>query len=260
MSGWLHDAPIDFIYFDLDHTLWDNDMAERRALTGMAQRRDADPATLIGHYQRINGALWLALSQGAMDGETLRTERLYRTWDAMGWEPLTACRVEDVHEEYQLGYLDATAELADGLATIRALAADGWRLGILSNGFPGVQFRKLALLGLDNLGLEVVLSGDVGVPKPHPGIFKAAQQRAGVDDPSRLVIVGDNWDVDILGGVQAGWHGIWTPWPSHTHHDGAVSPPPRVTVARDWQEVRRVFRRNDGPSPARRRGDESSIS
>jgi HAD superfamily hydrolase (TIGR01459 family) len=43
------------------------------------------------------------------------------------------------------------------------------------------------------------------VGKPHRAIFEAAQRRARVEDPSRILVIGDSMGHDILGGSRAGF-------------------------------------------------------
>ncbi|MGD0012469.1 MAG: HAD family hydrolase, partial [Terriglobia bacterium] len=47
----------------------------------------------------------------------------------------------------------------------------------------------------------------VGIQKPHPGIFKLALQRAGVEG-SEAVLVGDTYATDVGGAQLAGLTGV----------------------------------------------------
>ena len=70
-------------------------------------------------------------------------------------------------------------------------------LGVLSN-----INRDMDALSQE-LGLEIYLdftvtSGEVGAGKPHPPIFLAALERAGVE-PHEALHVGDSYSSDVLG-------------------------------------------------------------
>ena len=54
----------------------------------------------------------------------------------------------------------------------------------------------------------MVISEDIGVAKPHPGIFEAACEAVGAS-PSACVLVGDRLELDALGARDAGLTGVW---------------------------------------------------
>jgi FMN phosphatase YigB (HAD superfamily) len=85
-----------------------------------------------------------------------------------------------------------------------------YRLGILSNYPDGNAIRQsLASTGLDSFFRSVVVSGDLGLVKPHPVPFLTILDQLGMK-AGRAVIVGDNWLADIQGGKQAGLQTILT--------------------------------------------------
>ncbi len=90
--------------------------------------------------------------------------------------------------------------------TLDALAARGYRLGVVSNADGRV--RQL----LEDAALapffEVILdSAEVGVEKPDPRIFLAAARRLGLPAAS-CAYVGDLYEIDILGARAAGFRPI----------------------------------------------------
>lgn len=88
----------------------------------------------------------------------------------------------------------------------------GWRLGIVTNGRPDIQARKVRALGLDALVDTVVFATacGTGVGKPDAAPFQAACRRLGVT-PAQAVFVGDDPDCDIAGAHGAGMQTIWLP-------------------------------------------------
>ena len=63
--------------------------------------------------------------------------------------------------------------------------------------------RLLEDLGLADRFVTIVISDRVGYGKPHPVIFRAALDAAGVP-AARAVHVGDSYAKDVLGAVGAG--------------------------------------------------------
>jgi putative hydrolase of the HAD superfamily len=88
-----------------------------------------------------------------------------------------------------------------------ALAAlrNGWRLGIVTNGLPDLQARKVEALGLRFLVDSVVYANELGGGrgKPEREPFLVAAQRLNVA-PSRAIFVGDDARCDVFGAGQAG--------------------------------------------------------
>lgn len=93
----------------------------------------------------------------------------------------------------------------DTLPALEALR--GRRLFVLSN-FDQRLHRILENLGLSNFFEAVITSSQTGHAKPHPGIFAAAAQLAGLP-AAACMQVGDEHEADVAGALAAGfsaWH------------------------------------------------------
>jgi len=81
-------------------------------------------------------------------------------------------------------------------------------VGILTNGFAETQRVKLDKFGLNSHQIITLISEDVGVMKPQPGIFDAATRISGVK-ANEILYVGDSYSSDVLGGTSFGWDVAW---------------------------------------------------
>lgn len=81
-----------------------------------------------------------------------------------------------------------------------------YRTAIVSNGSRRVQRAKIERAGLKGTVGRVFVSGELGVRKPDPAIFRLALEWAGVAAGEAL-IVGNHPYEDIRGGQRAG---LWT--------------------------------------------------
>lgn len=72
---------------------------------------------------------------------------------------------------------------------------------IVTNGPSSMQRAKIAAAGLEGRVSAIVVSGEVGVEKPDPAIFRAALDRAEVP-AERACMVGDH-PVNDVGGARA---------------------------------------------------------
>jgi FMN phosphatase YigB (HAD superfamily) len=91
-----------------------------------------------------------------------------------------------------------------GCDTLAELRLRGYQLGLITNREHVARFYGL----LDELKLRshfdtIVVSGEVGLRKPEPGIFYAALERVGTT-PDRALYVGDNYWADVIGAQCAG--------------------------------------------------------
>ncbi len=107
--------------------------------------------------------------------------------------------------------------------TVRVLAAlrSGWRIGVLTNGQPAIQRRKVAALGLAAYVDAVVFARECGqgTGKPDPVAFETVLDRLGAK-PARSVFVGDDLEADVIGAWRAGMHAIYLAG----HHSSVVRP------------------------------------
>jgi putative hydrolase of the HAD superfamily len=95
------------------------------------------------------------------------------------------------------------------VAVLTRARAEGWRLGVLTNGLPDVQARKVRALGLDNLVDAVVYAQEWGSGKGKPERESFDVIRARLDTPPAVtVFVGDDPWCDIVGARGAGLHTI----------------------------------------------------
>lgn len=123
---------------------------------------------------------------------------LIREWD---WRE--APPVAELKRECNLWFAGMTAPFEDAEATLRALRDDGLLTGCVTNGNSSMQHRKLEVSGLMPLLDALLVSGDEGVHKPDPELFRRAAARLGVA-PEDCLFVGDHPVNDLAGAAGAG--------------------------------------------------------
>ena len=203
------------VLFDLDDTLFAHSSA---VASGIAAYRAAHGGALAAADDAVELARWYELEErhyhrylaGEIDYREQRRHRARGFVEPFGVDLSNDADADDWFGRYIVEYERAWQLYDDALPTLDALAAaiPGVRFGIVTNAELPFQQAKLDATGLASRVELTVASGDVGVAKPHPGIFEYACERFGVT-PGDAVYVGDRLDTDAIGAASAGLTGVW---------------------------------------------------
>ncbi len=204
------------LFFDLDRTLWDFDRNSREALEeifveiaqpNLPQAKTA--AEFIPVYEAENEKCWKAYREGRITKEELRPLRFQKAVEGLGIPAFDG--METLAEAMGTAYVQRApyrTALFDGAIDVcRALKARGHRMFILTNGFEEVQHIKVNRSGLEPFFDGVFTSDALGFKKPHPKCFAKGLALAD-SSAERAVMIGDDWECDVDGAIQAGWGAI----------------------------------------------------
>lgn len=192
---------VEWVLFDADETLFHFDALaglQRLFLTYDIAFSEADYLD----YQAVNQALWIDYQDGVINALQLQQRRFN------GWSQ----KLGVTSEVLNLGYQDAMAEVSiplEGAASLLRQLHGKVKMGIITNGFTALQQARLENTGLQDYFELLVISEQVGYAKPNPAIFDYALERMGSPDRQRVLMVGDNPDTDVAGGIQAGLQTCW---------------------------------------------------
>lgn len=190
------------VCFDVDATLVDYEASTRAGLCELLGTDDAwvEWCTLTDqHYQS-----YLA---GEIGFELMLQQRT-KDFFARRGEFLCDGEVVRREERRTAAVKRAWRLFDDALPCLRALRKLGLRLAAITNASGEHQRAKLGALGLQTAFDVVVISGEIGVAKPHQAIFRRACRALGVH-PAQAMHVGDRLDIDAMGARDAGLHGVW---------------------------------------------------
>jgi len=153
-------------------------------------------------YQTVNKALWKEYQNGDISAQQLQHQR-FSTW--ANKLPVTA---SDLNSAFQVAMAEICAPIEGAISLINALKGK-YKLGIITNGFTDLQQARLDRTGLRAHFDALVISEQIGIAKPHPGIFEHALSLMGNPDRKQVLMVGDTLESDILGGINAGLDTCW---------------------------------------------------
>ncbi|MBN2334424.1 HAD family hydrolase [Candidatus Bathyarchaeota archaeon] len=198
------------VFFDLHGTLLlshDVDAAwERWAMAFHSEMNDRGADVTLGEFKAQLDRLFNAPEPEYREpGMTLFMRRVKTLGDSLGVEiPREEVRLiadKIIRVWHRDMYLDPEARGV--LETLRGR----YKVGLITNWEHTPRITELlGELGIDALFDTVVVSDEVGVAKPDPGIFREALSRTGVS-PGDAVYVGD-MDVDVAGSRNAGVHPV----------------------------------------------------
>lgn len=202
-----------WIFFDLDDTLFDFSSSSIISLNKLWGEQEiirskyATAEAFIDEYHIHNSRMWDLHERGEITAEFLKGERFRLTIapDRDDEEIRHLSRMLNDRYLYLLGECNAPCKGAEKL--LRSLSKE-YLIGVLTNGFNEVQYRKLKNCGLDRYIQRVVISDEIGVQKPDERLFRYAESETGASSETAIMI-GDNPKNDIQGALDAGWKAIY---------------------------------------------------
>lgn len=190
------------VLFDFDDTLQDRPVAYRRYAKRFIARHFPDlsateQAARVQEMWVKNGDGHAYFGNGKYIPYPQYFEELIASWH---WQNPPS--IDELIAECRTILASETALFPDAVDTLIRLRARGFLIGTVTNGYSAMQGRKLDMSGLRPLLDLTVVSGDEGVHKPDPELFRRAAARLGVACED-CVYVGDHPYYDMQGAADA---------------------------------------------------------
>jgi putative hydrolase of the HAD superfamily len=188
------------IFFDLDKTIWDFDANSTETLRELYSEYELTkkgcPSYEAFHdrYNIHNTALWDAYRESMVTKEELSLQRFLLPLAEFGInDEKLAASISDAYVDR----LPLKTKLFPGVFELLDYAFSKYKLHIITNGFAEIQYRKLALSGLNRYFDQVITSEESGYKKPDERIFLHALNCAQAL-PEESMMIGDDIEVDLL--------------------------------------------------------------
>ncbi len=221
------------VVFDLDHTLFDRYETLRK--------------TLPVFYEHYRNKIPAALSEKEFIEKLIEIEKVYIYY---GWPAvLKECAKQGMIEEFDengvaeaIGFimekcwLIAAVEYPFTKPVLTKLKEAGYKIGLITNGGHISQSRKIRMLGITDFFDEIVITGDIGVSKPHAKPFEILAERIGIA-PEEMLYVGDHPLNDVEGSRRAGYIPVWVKTTGTWLFDDIKKAPYEVDTVRELPEL-----------------------
>ena len=206
------------IFIDWDDTIGDWKGAESDALHEMFEKHHLSefypsPDEFIAVYEDFNRTMWELYGLGKVTKEYLARERfvhplVYPLGIDHEKAPQPFISLADKMAEEFLALTSKYFRPLPGTVEVVHEVAKHYPLTLISNGFKEVQYYKIEHSGLKDCFKHVLISEEVGINKPLPGIYEEGLRRNGLQ-AEEVVMVGDSYFSDISGAKAAGIDQIW---------------------------------------------------
>jgi HAD superfamily hydrolase (TIGR01549 family) len=211
------------VLFDVDETLFDRILAQKTVLELIVRQL---PQVFTGYAsERVLAAflesdqLYTDMFNSGAASEGSRDKRSLLFLQLLGIDEKYTARITEL---YVKDYPTVKAHVDGAIPVVKGLSHK-FKLGVVSNGFTDVQYRKLENMGLRDLFSCVVLSEEFGIRKPDSRIFHRAATLLHMQ-PQECLYVGDSYTNDVIGAKNAGMHVCWFNRDSQQIPDEKIKP------------------------------------
>jgi putative hydrolase of the HAD superfamily len=196
------------VLFDVDETLFDRNLAHRKVLDLIISQlpdvfNRSEKKRAVEAFLESDRVAAEAFNEGA----SMAISRHIRSKHFLHSLGIPEDYASTITELYIKNYPIMKAPVAGAIPAVKELSKR-FKVGVVSNGAPDVQYRKLETIGLRNLFSCIVLSEELGIRKPDPKIFYHAISLLHIDS-SECLYVGDSYTNDVVGAKAAEMQVCW---------------------------------------------------
>ncbi|HBL78366.1 MAG TPA: hypothetical protein DD458_24340 [Prolixibacteraceae bacterium] len=195
------------IFFDIDDTLVDSEAAHKIAVKKILEDYSlkVNPDDIFSEWIDITNRYLKLYFEKKMTLTEQRTSRIKELCKISGRE------IHDeeallIYFDYHRHFLQSCVAFPETIPVLEKLK--DFKLGIITNGPVSDQINKLKDNHLIRFFDPIIISEEVGFSKPQKEIFDIAAERSN-RLLSECIFIGDSYELDYLGGTNAGMKTIW---------------------------------------------------
>ena len=228
-----------YIFFDLDHTLWDTDRNSEESLSELFHKYEllnlGVPSfqEFYSTYQQHNERLWGLYAENQIGKDAVRYHRFHLTFQDFGLHDQVTS--EKLADDF-MSITPHKPHLIEGAKELLEKLKSSYTLAIITNGFKESQHKKLKSSNIEHYFEKehIFISEELGFHKPDPTIYYHAMKVIGTTNKDECLMIGDTLSSDIMGALNAGWQAI------HLSPEGIQHKEPVITV-KSLKEIEELF-------------------
>ncbi len=202
-------SKIKVVFFDVDDTIYDHSFHIHSGITFLRDQYPFLQAYTVEFLKELSHNLLEEAHARLIKGEISLGEARRLRWQKfleyfkqdINYDPV------EFSSSYLKRYYESERLIPGTKELLTSLQAD-FHLGIISNNLLSEQLGKLQRLGVSSHFDYFAISEEVGAAKPDRKIFEIALEKAKVQ-AEEAIYMGDVWDIDIIGALNAGIRPIW---------------------------------------------------
>ena len=205
-----------YLLFDLDNTLVDDNKNRKYAISKILNYLDYkyNEETLNTFILKDN-EYWHKMSKKEFDymrpknmnkEETFiwaNTNRMKYFFNDL---PLDTCN--NLSTLYLNSIKEKIFPIDNTIELLNDLKNNNYKLYIITNGPTEAAINKRNALNKEFFD-NMITSQEIGIMKPHHGFFDAMYKKFNIYNKNKMLIIGDELDKDILGGIQEKIDTVW---------------------------------------------------
>lgn len=197
------------IVFDIDDTLYCRQDMLVQAAESVLGVKVPDWREFISIFYEKSDINMAALESGEISTREINGWRYNETFRILGlpYKQEDGCLSADAYLELQshMFLSEDMKKVLDRFASDPEI-----KLAILTAGESKHQWHKVDMLGLDKWfdRANIIVTGDTDYSKPDVRLCRMFEEKLDLK-PDDLWMIGDNYDKDITGALDSGWHSVW---------------------------------------------------
>ena len=204
------------LLFDLDNTLVDDDENRKYAIKQvLLDRKEIVTQERLENFISIDNQFWKDRAEGKIkdpykfksnedQSKWVRAQRFIKYFKNISFEEAV-----EINNKY-INYLGINiVPIKNSHEVLHYLYKKGYSIYIITNSPEKVVNDKLNKIDAKKYIKETFSADEVGYMKPHDEFFKKFFKKIGAYEKKEMIIIGDELDKDILGGIQNGIDSCW---------------------------------------------------
>lgn len=198
-----------YIFWDIDDTLYNQFIPFRDAFKVVFDVQDIEIQDVFIESRKLSDSVYDLTERGLMSKSDMQIFRIKKSLEKYKFF-IDDSQALNFQKEYQ--FQQSKIVLSNQIVkTLDYLFNKQINLGIISNGPSLHQRNKIKSLGLNKWipDKNIFISSELSFSKPNIEIFKLAEKNVHKNFSEEVYLIGDSYNNDVIGAINAGWKSIW---------------------------------------------------